>query len=84
MAAGHLGQSVRRAQRFVVLLNDQTTEEQAVEILCHESSHALARSSSLDRMAQSPDLDPAEFDRANHDEAWGCADSRVWRAYREA
>ena len=24
-----------------------------------------------------------EFDRASHDEAWGCAYSRVWRAYQE-
>ncbi len=29
-------------------------------------------------------LDPVEFDRACHDEAWGCAYSRVWRAYLEA
>ena len=28
-----------------------------------------------------PGLDPLEFDRACHDEAWGCAYSRVWRAY---
>ena len=24
---------------------------------------------------------PEEFERACHDEAWGCAYSRVWRAY---
>jgi len=30
-----------------------------------------------------PDLDPAEFVRASHDEAWGCAYSRLWRAYHE-
>ena len=38
---------------------------------------------SLDRMAESPDLDPAKFDRASHDEAWGCAYSKVRRAYLE-
>jgi hypothetical protein len=26
-------------------------------------------------------LEPGEFERACHDEAWGCAYSRVWRAY---
>jgi hypothetical protein len=26
---------------------------------------------------------PVEFERACHDEAWGCAYSRVWRAYLE-
>lgn len=28
-----------------------------------------------------PGIDPVEFDRACHDEAWGCAYSRVWRTY---
>jgi len=79
-----LGQCTRRPRRFVVLLNNQMAEEQAVEVLCHEWAHALAWNYSLDRMAQSPDLDPAEFDRASHDEAWGCAYAKVWRAYLEA
>jgi len=65
----------------VVLLNDQMGEPQAVEVLCHEWAHALAWNYSLDRLAKTPGLDPAEFDRASHDEAWGCAYSRVWRAY---
>ena len=38
---------------------------------------------SLDRLAKTPGIDPVEFDRACHDEAWGCAYSRVWRAYQE-
>lgn len=84
MAAGHAPRPVRpRAQRFVVLLNDQMTEGQAVEVLCHEWAHALAWNDSLERMAQLPDLDPAEFDRVSHDEARGCAYSRVWRASLE-
>jgi hypothetical protein len=32
---------------------------------------------------KTPGIDPAEFDRASHDEAWGCAYSRVWRAYQD-
>jgi hypothetical protein len=56
-------------------------EDQAVEVLCHEWAHALAWNYALDRMAESPDLGPAEFDRASHDEAWACAYARVWRAY---
>jgi len=38
--------------------------------------------SSLNRLARTPSIDPAEFDRASHDEARG-ASSRVWRAYQE-
>jgi len=50
-------------------------------VLCHEWAHALAWNYSLDRLARTPSIDPAEFDRASHDEAWGCACSRVWQAY---
>jgi hypothetical protein len=35
----------------------------------------------VDRLINAPDTDPVEFERACHDEAWGCAYSRVWRAY---
>jgi hypothetical protein len=79
-----LGQCLRRDKRFVVQLNRDLGEPQAVEVLCHEWAHALAWNFSLDRLAKTPGLDPVEFDRACHDEAWGCAYSRVWRAYQEA
>ena len=79
-----LGQCLRRDRRFVVLLNDEMGEPQAVEVLCHEWAHALAWNYSLDRLARAPGIDPAEFDRASHDEAWGCAYSRVWRTYQDA
>ena len=78
-----LGQCVRRRHRFVVRLNDQMGEPQAVECLLQEWGHALAWNFSLDRLAKLPGVDPAEFDRACHDEAWGCAYSRVWQAYLE-
>jgi hypothetical protein len=78
-----LGQCLRREKRFVVHLNRNLGEPQAVEVLCHEWAHALAWNYSLDRLARAPGIDPAEFDRASHDEAWGCAYSRVWRAYQE-
>ena len=45
------------------------------------SAHAMAWNFSLDRLAKTPGINPVEFDRACHDEAWGCAYSRVWRAY---
>jgi hypothetical protein len=78
-----LGQCLRRDKRFVVQLNRDLGEPQAVEVLCHEWAHALAWNFSLDRLSKTPGLDPAVFDRACHDEAWGCAYSRVWRAYQE-
>ena len=76
-----LGQCLRRDKRFVVLLSDQMGEPQAVEVLCHEWAHALAWNFSVDRLINAPDTDPVDFERACHDEAWGCAYSRVWRAY---
>jgi Zn-dependent peptidase ImmA (M78 family) len=78
-----LGQCIRRRQRFVVRLNENMGEPQAVDTLCHEWAHALAWNYSLDRLAKTPGVDPVEFERASHDEAWGCAYSRVWRAYLE-
>jgi len=79
-----LGQCLRREKRFVVELNRDLGEPQAVEVLCHEWAHALAWNFSLDRLSKMPGLDPVVFERASHDEAWGCAYSRVWRAYLEA
>jgi hypothetical protein len=79
-----LGQCLRRDKRFVVMLNRDLGEPQAVEVLCHEWAHALAWNFSLDRLAKTPGINPVEFDRACHDEAWGCAYARVWRAYLEA
>jgi len=76
-----LGQCLRREKRFVVLLNDEMGEPQAVEVLCHEWAHALAWNFAVDRLINAADTDPVEFERACHDEAWGCAYSRVWRAY---
>lgn len=58
-------------------------EGQAVETLLHEWAHALAWNYSLDRMARDPDVDRELFEAASHDEAWGCAYSRVWRAHME-
>lgn len=76
-----LGECVRRKRRFVVRLNRTMNECQAVETLLHEWAHALAWNYSLDRMARDPDVDRELFEAASHDEAWGCAYSRVWRAF---
>jgi len=65
----------------VVLLKHRMGEPQAVDVLCHTWAHALAWNYSLDRLAKKPGVDPVEFDRACHDEAWGCAYSWAWRAY---
>jgi hypothetical protein len=46
-------------------------EPQAADTLCHEWAHALAWNYSLDRLAKTPGLDPVEFERACHYEAWG-------------
>jgi len=76
-----LGHCVRRPRRFVITLNRDLREAQAIETLLHEWAHALAWNYALDSLATKPMLEPGEFERACHDEAWGCAYSRVWRAY---
>jgi hypothetical protein len=79
-----LGQYLRRDKLFVVQLNHDLGEPQAVDVLCHEWAHALAWNLSLDRLAKTPGINPVEFDRVCHDEAWGCSSSRVWRAQHRA
>ena len=79
-----LGECVRRRKRFVVRLNHSMGENQAIDVLLHEWGHALAWNYSLDRLSRTPGIDPAEFEQASHDEAWGCAYARVWRAHLEA
>jgi len=81
LAPTTLGECGRRASRFVIRLNSSLAELVAVEVLCHEWAHALAWNFTLDRLARKPDVEPAEFQLASHDEAWGCAYSRVWRVY---
>jgi hypothetical protein len=54
----------------VVQLNRDLGEPQAVEVLCHEWAHSLARNFTLDRLSKIRGLDPVEFNRACHDEAW--------------
>ena len=76
-----LGECIRRPARFVIRLNNQLDEQGAIETVLHEWAHAMAWSYSLDSLAKRPDVDRNEFERACHDEAWGCAYSRVWRAY---
>ena len=57
---------------------------QAIEVLCDEWAHVPDWNHLLDRLAKSPETSPAEFEQASHDEAWGCAYARVWRAYLAA
>ena len=76
-----LGQCIRRRHRFVVSLNDGMDQPQAIECLLHEWAHALAWNYSLDKLARNPDVTREEFEAGCHDEAWGCAYSRVWRVY---
>jgi hypothetical protein len=76
-----LGECIRRSSRFVIRLSNRLDEQGAIETVLHEWGHALAWNYSLDSLAKQPDVDREKFDRASHDEAWGCAYSRVWRAY---
>lgn len=55
-------------------------EHDAVDTLLHEWAHALSWHLVLDRLSRELDSQ-ADFEQASHDELWGCAYSRVWRAY---
>jgi hypothetical protein len=81
LRSGNLRECIRRPERFVIRLSEHLDEVMAVEVLCHEWAHAMAWNYNLDKLARTPGLDPAGFQIAAHDEAWGCAYSRVWRAY---
>jgi hypothetical protein len=76
-----LGECIRRPSRFVIRLNHRLDEQGAIETVLHEWGHALAWNYSLDSLAKQPDVDRDKFERASHDEAWGCAYARVWRTY---
>ena len=75
------GECVRRSERYVIRLNAKMDQNMAIETLCHEWAHALAWNYLLDRLGRDPDVTREEFEAASHDEAWGCAYSRVWRVY---
>ena len=81
LGAETAGECTRRAERFVIRLGGHLDEDAAVEALLHEWAHALAWNYTLDKLARTPGLDPEGFQIAAHDEAWGCAYSRVWREY---
>jgi hypothetical protein len=75
------GECVRRSERYVIRLNAKMDQNMAIETLCHEWAHALAWNYSLDKLGWDPEVTREEFEAASHDEAWGCAYSRVWRVY---
>ena len=65
----------------MITLNADMNEHDAVETLVHEWAHALSWNLVLDRLSRQDSVDPQDFQEASHDEAWGCAYSRVWRVY---
>jgi len=81
LSSDTLGRCARRKSRFVIALNANMNEHDAVETLIHEWAHALSWNLALDRLSRQDSVDPRDFQEASHDEAWGCAYSRVWRVY---
>ena len=75
-----LGKCARRRTRFVIHLNSEMSQYQAIDVLIHEWAHALAWNYSLDKLVNSASSREL-FDAVSHDEAWGCAYSRVWRIH---
>jgi hypothetical protein len=81
LSSDTLGRCARRKARFVIALNANMNEHDAVETLIHEWAHALSWNLVLDRLSRHDSIDPQDFQEVSHDEAWGCAYSRVWRVY---
>ena len=50
----------------MIPLNDQMGENQPIDVLLHEWGHALAWNHLLDRLANSRDTSPEEFEQASH------------------
>lgn len=75
-----LGQCRRKKKYFLIRLNKLMNPFQAADVLVHEWAHALAWNYALDRLAANPATTPAEFETASHDEIWGCAYARTYRA----
>lgn len=74
------GQCVRRARRFVVLLDRRLSCDQAVEALLHEWSHARAWNHRLDR-AVAGKMALADFEAVAHGGEFGVAYAACWRTF---
>lgn len=70
---------------FVIRLNKEMGPSQAVDVLTHEWAHALSWSYMHDRMIANDDREQTQesFDWLSHDEAWGCAYAKTYRAYQD-
>lgn len=79
-----LGQCIGRPKRFVVLLSHFLTEQNAVDVLIHEWAHALAWNCIIDEYGKQGGIDEREFHQLSHDETWGLAFSKAYRAYVES
>lgn len=79
-----LGECERFCRCFVIRLNWRLGENEAVETLVHEWAHALAWNYSHDNLSRQGTATRDEWERATHDEAWGLAYSKAYRASRRS
>lgn len=79
-----LGECERFYRCFVIRLNWRLGEHEAVETLVHEWAHALAWNYSHDNLSRQGTATRDEWERATHDEAWGLAYSKAYRASRRS
>lgn len=68
---------------FLVYLNSDMSPPQATDVLVHEWAHALAWNYLHDKCAVAHSAEQAQMqcEWLSHDEAWGCAYSKTYRAY---
>lgn len=82
MQHGLLGSCRVVGDAFVIRLNSDMGPPQAVDVLVHEWAHALSWSYTHDQLI-AISAQREHLDWATHDETWGCAYSRTYRAYQD-
>jgi hypothetical protein len=78
-----LGRCKRNKNHFKIQLNTAMGQFQAIDVLVHEWAHAIAWNYELDRLVKER-ATPEMFEAASHDEVWGCAYARTYRAHQAA
>ena len=75
-----LGQCRMLGNKFIITLNSAMGGPQATDVLVHEWAHALAWNYLHNNLSNTA-VNQSHFDKIVHDEAWGCAYSKTYRAY---
>ena len=71
------GYCEKREDKFLIRINRKLKETEAVDVLLHEWAHAIAWTSSFDRLSYE------RFCETMHGPEWGVAYSKVYRLFEK-